>query len=119
MARILVVDDAAFMRQNLVRVLTSAGHEIAGEAVNGEDAIEKFKSLQPDLITLDITMPVMDGLEALQKIRALDPDCRIVMCSAMSQEAMVVEAIKRGAMEFVVKPFRDDRVTQAVAASLR
>lgn len=118
MARILVVDDAAFMRNNLRRVLASGGHEIAGEAEDGLQAVQLYEELVPDAVTMDITMPNMDGLRALREIRRLDPSAVVVMCSASSQQAMVVEAIHSGAAEFVVKPFRPDRVIEAIEASL-
>ncbi|MFV1991593.1 MAG: response regulator [Acidimicrobiales bacterium] len=118
MARIMVVDDAAFMRNNLKHILTAAGHEVAVEAVDGEDAVAKYAEVKPDLVTMDITMPNMDGIEALKQIQASDPASKVIMCSAMGQESLVVEAITSGARDFVVKPFQGERVVEAVARAL-
>ncbi len=118
MARVLVVDDAAFMRKVLSDALTNAGHEVVGEAGDGNEAVARFCELKPDLATLDITMPEKDGLTALKEILSLDPGARVVMCSALGQESKVLEAIKAGAKDFVVKPFQPDRVLQAVASAL-
>ena len=118
MARVLVVDDAAFMRKMLSDVLAKAGHEVVGEAGNGVEAVARFQELKPDLMTLDITMPEKDGLTALAEIVAADPSARVVMCSALGQEAKVLEAIKLGAKDFVVKPFQPDRVIEAVGKAL-
>ena len=114
MAKILLVDDAAFMRKVVKDGLSKAGYTDLHEAVDGADAVEKYNSLKPDLVLMDITMPNMDGLEALKAIRAADPNANVVMCSAMGQEAMVVEAIRLGAMDFIVKPFKPDRILQTV-----
>jgi len=114
MAKILVVDDAAFMRMMLKDMLTKGGHEVVGEAENGHVAVAKYMELKPDLVTMDITMPEMDGLEAVSRIRANDPAAKIIMCSAMGQQDMVVKAIQSGAKDFVVKPFQQDRVLDAV-----
>ena len=111
---ILVVDDAAFMRMMVKDILTKNGYNVVGEAENGEDAIAKYKDLHPDLVTLDITMPVMDGLQALKGIKEFDSNAMIIMCSAMGQQAMVIEAIQYGAKDFIVKPFQADRVVAAV-----
>jgi two-component system, chemotaxis family, chemotaxis protein CheY len=118
MARILVVDDAAFMRKMVSDALTKGGHEVVGEAGNGVEAITQFQALKPDLMTLDITMPEKDGLAALADIMAADPSARVVMCSALGQESKVLEAIKLGAKDFVVKPFQPDRVIEAVGKAL-
>ncbi len=118
MARVLVVDDAAFMRKMVSDALAKGGHEVVGEAGNGVEAISQFQALKPDLMTLDITMPEKDGLEALREIIALDPKARVVMCSALGQEAKVLESIKLGAKDFVVKPFQADRVIEAVGKAL-
>ena len=112
--RVLIVDDAAFMRMMLKDILTKSGYEVCGEAENGKVAIEKFKELKPDLVTLDITMPELDGIGALKGIKAADPDATCIMCSAMGQQAMVIEAIQGGAKDFIVKPFQVDRVKEAV-----
>jgi two-component system chemotaxis response regulator CheY len=118
MARVLVVDDAAFMRKMVSDALVKGGHEVVGEAGNGVEAVARFQELKPDLMTLDITMPEKDGLTALAEIVAADPSARVVMCSALGQEAKVLEAIKLGAKDFVVKPFQPDRVIEAVGKAL-
>ena len=118
MARVLVVDDAAFMRKMVSDVLAGGGHEVVGEAGDGADAVARYKELQPEVTTLDITMPEMDGLSALREIIALDPTARVVMCSALGQESKVLESIKLGARDFVVKPFQADRVNEAVGKAL-
>lgn len=114
MARILVTDDAAFMRMQLKDMITKAGHEVVGEAENGEVAVERYKELKPDLVTMDITMPVMDGVQAVREIKAFDPDATVIMCTAMGQQAMVVDAIQAGAKDFLVKPFSPDRIVEAL-----
>ncbi|MFW5648404.1 MAG: response regulator [Candidatus Alkaliphilus sp. MAG34] len=111
---ILIVDDAAFMRMMIKDVLTKNGFNVTGEAENGIKAIEKYKELQPELTIMDITMPEMDGIQAVKEIRKLNPDARIIMCSAMGQQAMVIEAIQAGAKDFIVKPFQADRIVEAV-----
>jgi two-component system chemotaxis response regulator CheY len=116
--RILVVDDAAFMRMMIKDILTKNGYEVVGEASDGAQAVEKYQELKPDLVTLDITMPEVDGIEALKRIRAVDPSARVIMCSAMGQQAMVIDAIQAGAKDFVVKPFQADRVLEAVRKAL-
>ena len=118
MARVLIVDDAAFMRKVLSDALTKAGHEIVAEASNGAEAVELFTSLRPDVATLDITMPVKDGIQALKEILSVDPGSRVIMCSALGQESKVLESIKAGARDFVVKPFQADRVLAAVEKAL-
>jgi two-component system, chemotaxis family, chemotaxis protein CheY len=118
MARVLVVDDAAFMRKMVSDALVKGGHEVVGEAGNGVEAIAQFQELRPDLMTLDITMPEKDGLAALADIMASDPSAKVVMCSALGQESKVLEAIKLGAKDFVVKPFQPDRVIDAVGKAL-
>jgi two-component system chemotaxis response regulator CheY len=118
MARVLVVDDAAFMRKMVSDALVKGGHEVVGEAGNGVEAISQYQALKPDLVTLDITMPEKDGLAALADIRAADPSAKVVMCSALGQESKVLEAIKLGAKDFVVKPFQPDRVIEAVGKAL-
>src|SRR3954468_5334152 len=110
MARVLVVDDAAFMRKMVSDALAKGGHEVVGEAAKGVEAGASFQALKPDITTLDITMPEKDGLAALKKIIALRPAARVVMCSALGQESKVLEAVKSGAKDFVVKPFQPDRV---------
>jgi two-component system chemotaxis response regulator CheY len=118
MARVLVVDDAAFMRKMVSDALVKGGHEVVGEAGNGNEAIARYQELRPEVTTLDITMPEKDGLQALQEIMALDPGARVVMCSALGQESKVLESIKIGAKDFVVKPFQPDRVLGAVDKAL-
>ncbi len=118
MARILVVEDAAFMRKMVGDALTRGGHEVVGEAGNGSEAVERFVELKPQVMTLDITMPEKDGLTALKEIIAIDPAARVVMCSALGQESKVLESIKCGARDFVVKPFQADRVIEAVGKAL-
>jgi two-component system chemotaxis response regulator CheY len=118
MARVLVVDDAAFMRKMVSDALVKGGHEVVGEAGNGVEAIARFQELKPDLMTLDITMPEKDGLAALAEIVAADPSAKVVMCSALGQESKVLEAIKLGAKDFVVKPFQPARVIEAVGKAL-
>jgi len=113
MARILVVDDAAFMRMRLKNVLGDQGHEVI-EASNGVEAVALYEQQRPDLVLMDITMPEMDGLEALRAIRSKFPDAKVVMCSALGQERTVIEAIKSGAKDFIVKPFQPDRLVEAV-----
>ncbi|WNR42675.1 response regulator [Paenibacillus roseipurpureus] len=114
MAKILIVDDAAFMRMMLKDILTKGGHEVIGEAENGLVAIQKYQELKPDIVTMDITMPEMEGVEAVREIRKKDANARIVMCSAMGQQGMVVQAIQAGAKDFIVKPFQGDRVLDAI-----
>jgi two-component system, chemotaxis family, chemotaxis protein CheY len=114
MARILVVDDAAFMRRMVIDVLESGGHEVVGEAGNGNEALARFQELRPDVTTLDITMPEKDGLTALREIIALDPGAKVVMCSALSQESKVLEAVRSGAKDFIAKPFQAGRVLSAI-----
>lgn len=111
---ILIVDDAAFMRMMIKDILTKNGYEVAGEAENGAKAVEKYNETKPDLVLMDITMPEMDGIQALKKIKEADASANIIMCSAMGQQAMVIEAIQSGAKDFIVKPFQADRVLEAV-----
>lgn len=118
MARVLVVDDAAFMRKMVSDALAKGGHEVIGQAGNGVEAIAQFRELKPDLMTLDITMPEKDGLETLRDVMEMDPGAKIIMCSALGQETKVLESIKLGAKDFVVKPFQPDRVIDAVAKAL-
>lgn len=118
MARILVVDDAAFMRMMLKDILVKGGHEVVGEASNGAEALEKYQALKPDVVTMDITMPQADGIQGVKSIKAFDANCKVIMCSAMGQQGMVVEAIQAGARDFIVKPFDAARVLDAVAKIL-
>ena len=118
MARVLVVDDAAFMRKMVGDALTKGGHKVVGEAGNGTEAVAQYQALKPEVTTLDITMPEKDGLAALKEIMAFDPGARVIMCSALGQESKVLESIKAGAKDFVVKPFQPDRVIEAVGKAL-
>jgi two-component system, chemotaxis family, chemotaxis protein CheY len=118
-AKILIVDDAKFMRATLTNILKKAGHEIVGEAENGKTAVELFRTTLPDLVTMDITMPEMSGLRATQIIKEEFPDAKIIMCSAMGQQKMVVEAIETGAKDFIVKPFDDNRVLETINRVLK
>lgn len=117
MAKILVTDDAAFMRMMLKDILTKQGHEVM-EAVNGKDMLEKYKANSPDVVTLDITMPEMDGLEAVKELMKINPNAVVIMCSAMGQQAMVIDAIQSGAKDFIVKPFDHGRVIAAIDKAL-
>ncbi|NDL66155.1 response regulator [Anaerotalea alkaliphila] len=112
---ILIVDDAAFMRMMIREILAKNGYTIVGEAENGIRAVELFQELQPDLVIMDITMPEMDGIAAVRAIRKLDAEASIIMCSAMGQQALVIESIQAGAKDFIVKPFQAERVIEAVA----
>ena len=114
MAKILLVDDAAFMRMMVKDTLTKAGYTDLYEAADGVQAVETYSEEKPDMVIMDITMPNMDGLQALKKIRENDPNAKVVMCTAMGQEGMVVDAIKSGAKDFIVKPFNADRIVQTV-----
>ncbi|MFK4998002.1 response regulator [Bacillus sp. N9] len=116
--KILIVDDAAFMRMMIKDILTKNGFEVVGEAADGAEAVEKYKELNPDLVTMDITMPEMDGVSALKEIKTFDPEAKIIMCSAMGQQAMVIDAIQAGAKDFIVKPFQAERVIEAIQKAL-
>ena len=111
---ILLVDDAAFMRMMLKDILVKNGYEVLGEAENGLKAVEKYKELNPDLVIMDITMPEMDGIESVKEIKKINPSAAVIMCSAMGQQSMVIEAIQSGAKDFIVKPFQADRIIEAV-----
>ena len=111
---ILICDDAAFMRMMIKDILSKNGYNVVGEAENGAIAVEKYAELKPDLVLMDITMPEMDGIQALKKIRESDANSSVIMCSAMGQQAMVIESIQAGAKDFIVKPFQADRVLEAV-----
>ncbi|MDD6305977.1 MAG: response regulator [Clostridiales bacterium] len=114
MAKIMICDDAAFMRMMIKDILSKNGYEIVAEAENGAVAVEKYPEAKPDLVLMDITMPDMDGIQALKKIKEIDANANIIMCSAMGQQAMVIEAIQSGAKDFIVKPFQAERVLEAV-----
>jgi two-component system chemotaxis response regulator CheY len=115
----MIVDDAAFMRMRVRETLAGAGFSDFVEACNGEEAVHLFDASRPDLILLDITMPVKDGLAALQEIRGKDPAARVVMCAAMGQESMIIEAVRLGALDFIVKPFKPERLVQVVKNILK
>lgn len=115
---ILIVDDAAFMRMMIKDIVTRNGYEVVGEAQNGIEALEQYKKLKPDLVTMDITMPERDGISAVKDIMSADSSARIIMCSAMGQQALVMDAIKAGASDFLVKPFKPERVLQAIEKAL-
>ncbi|MGX7327783.1 response regulator [Enterococcus bulliens] len=114
MKKVLIVDDAVFMRMKLKDILEKNGYEVVGEAQNGQEAFEKYQATTPDLVTMDITMPDVDGLEALKMIREIDSSAKVIMCSAMGQQGMVMDAIRAGAADFIVKPFDTDRVIKAI-----
>ncbi len=114
MQRVLIVDDAAFMRKILGDMLKKNGCEVVGEASNGKEAVEKYKALLPDLVTMDITMPGMDGIEATRAIRQMDAGCKVLMVSAMGQQGMVLEAVQAGAQGFIVKPFQESKVVEEI-----
>ena len=116
--RVLIVDDAAFMREMLRDILTEADYDVVAEAVDGEQAVTMFREHSPDLVTLDIVMPRKSGLEALKEIRGLDPGACIVMCSALGQEALVMEALEAGARDFIVKPFKPDQALSVLEKAL-
>ena len=110
----LLVDDASFMRMMIKDILQKNGFEVVGEAANGIEAVNLYKKEKPDVVTMDITMPDMDGIEAVKEIKNFDPSAKIIMCSAMGQQSMVMDAIKSGAKDFIVKPFQADRVLEAI-----
>lgn len=114
MAKVLIVDDATFMRMMIKDILEKNGYQVVGEAPNGLKAVELYKAEKPDVVTMDITMPEMDGIEAVKAIKAFDPAAKIIMCSAMGQQSMVMDAIRAGAKDFIVKPFQADRVLEAI-----
>lgn len=116
--RIMICDDAAFMRTILKNILVQGGYEVAGEAEDGQDGIEKYKALSPDLVLMDITMPIMDGIDSLRGIMSADSNAKVIMCSAMGQQSMVVAAIQAGAKDFIIKPFEPDRVLDAIKKEL-
>ena len=117
--RVLIVDDAAFMRMMIKNILVKNGYEVVGNAENGTEAVELYEKLKPDIVVMDITMPDKDGIAAVKEIIALDEEAKIVMCSAMGQQALVIEAIQAGAKDFVVKPFKPERVLEAIAKAMK
>jgi two-component system chemotaxis response regulator CheY len=118
-ARILIADDLSFMRMIQKEILTERGYSVVGEASDGREAVEKYRSLRPDLVLLDITMPNMNGLEAMRKIFAIDPKAKIIMCSALGQQNLILEAIKAGVKDFIVKPFKPERILSAIQKALK
>lgn len=112
--RVLIVDDALFMRNLLRDIFEAAGWDVVGEAANGKDAVQKYRELKPGLVTMDIVMPECSGIEALQDILKEDPAAVVIMCSALGQESMVMEAIQNGAKDFIVKPFQQDQVLEVI-----
>lgn len=114
MAKVLIVDDAAFMRMTIKKMLEAHGHSVIAEAENGVEAVKKSIEVNPDVILLDITMPEMNGVDALNKIKEMNPSAKVIICSAMGQQAMVAQAIQYGAKDFIVKPFEEDRLIAAV-----
>ena len=117
MKKILITDDAAFLRMALNKMLTQAGYSVY-ESASGEETLEKYKKLQPDLVTMDITMPGMDGITTLKELKKIDPDCKVIMCSAMGQQEKIVSAIQAGATDFIAKPFQESRVLAAVRKNI-
>ena len=113
-SRVLIVDDLAFIKLIIKDTLEKTGFEVAGEASNGVEAIEQYKRLQPDIVLMDITMPKMDGIQALQEIVKIDPQAKVIMCSALGQQKLIIQSIQLGAKDFIVKPFQPDRVLEAV-----
>jgi two-component system chemotaxis response regulator CheY len=118
-AKILIADDLSFMRMIQKEILSKYGYVVAGEASNGLEAVEKFRSLRPDIVLLDITMPQMNGLEAMRKIFLIDPQARVIMCSALGQQNLIVEAIRAGVKDFIVKPFKPERMLSAIEKALK
>lgn len=121
MAKIMIVDDAVFMRQMIAKFLIAEGFEICGEAASAKEAVEKYKHLKPDLVTMDIVMPMMeelDGIGAVREIVKIDPNAKILICSVMGQQSLVVEAIRAGAKDFVTKPVQPARLIEAVKNAL-
>lgn len=119
LARIMVVDDAAFMRAMLKNMLIEFGHDVVAEATNGDEAVYLYKQTKPDLVTMDITMPEKDGLTALKEIRMFDGNAKVIMCSAMGQQKMVIDAVQFGAKDFLVKPFNKERVQETISRCLK
>lgn len=117
-ATILIADDLSFMRMIQKEILTQHGYTVAGEATNGAEAVEMYRALRPDLVILDITMPQMNGLEAMRQIFAIDPAARLIMCSALGQQNLIVEAIRAGVKDFIVKPFKPERILSAIEKAL-
>jgi two-component system chemotaxis response regulator CheY len=117
-ARVLIADDASFMRQMIREIIEPEGYEVVGEATNGIEAVEQFEALNPDIVTMDIVMPKRSGIDAVKGILAKHPDAKVVMCSALGQETLVMEALQAGARDFIVKPFKPDSVISTLAKIL-
>lgn len=111
---VLITDDTAFMRMTLKNVIEKNGYSVVGEAADGEEAVALYQELKPDMVTMDITMPKMDGITAIKEIMKVDPDAKIIVCSAMGQKPMVIEALSAGAKDFLVKPFDAERVVESL-----
>jgi two-component system chemotaxis response regulator CheY len=118
-AKILIADDLSFMRMIQREILTERGYTVVGEATDGVDAVNKYQALSPDLVLLDITMPNMNGLEAMRKIFSINPKARVIMCSALGQQSLIVEAIRAGVKDFIVKPFKPERILSAIDKALQ
>ncbi|MGI6413536.1 MAG: response regulator [Syntrophomonadaceae bacterium] len=116
---VLIVDDAAFMRMMIKNILNKNGYSVVGEAENGVVAVEMYRRLRPDFVTMDITMPEKDGIMALKEIMSIDPKAKVIMCSAMGQQILVMEAIQAGARDFIAKPFQPERVLQALQKAVK
>jgi two-component system chemotaxis response regulator CheY len=116
--RVLITDDALFMRVTLKNILTKNGYEVVGEASNGKEAVQLYQNHKPDLVTMDITMPEMDGISAVKEIKKIDPQAKVIMCSAMGQKNMVMEAVSAGARDFIVKPFQPDKVLESIQKAI-
>ena len=117
-SRVLIVDDLAFIKLIINDTLEKTGFEVAGEASNGVEAIEQYKRLQPDIVLMDITMPKMDGIQALQEIIKIDPQAKVIMCSALGQQKLIIQSIQLGAKDFIVKPFKPERIVGAIKKAL-
>lgn len=117
-SRVLIVDDLAFIKLIIKDTLEKTGFEVAGEASNGVEAIEQYKGLQPDIVLMDITMPKMDGIQALQEIIKIDPQAKVIMCSALGQQKLIIQSIQLGAKDFIVKPFKPERIVGAIKKAL-
>jgi two-component system, chemotaxis family, chemotaxis protein CheY len=118
MKKIMIVDDSLIIRMNLKKIFTTHGYEVVTEAVNGQDAVEKYTRFEPDLVTMDITMPILDGISALQKIRQLDSQASIVMISALGQELKIIDALNKGAKHYITKPFKENDVVSVIGSIL-
>lgn len=114
MANVMIVDDAIFMRTMIKRIIIKQGHAVIAEAGNGIDAVEKYKVYKPDLVLLDFTMPELDGIETLRKIKEYDNNAKVIMCSAMGQQHIVIDAIRAGALDFIIKPFQEEKVVSVI-----